>query len=84
MHFDLPPCSGGWLRVIDTALPPDHDLPARPERWSPTGAPLESRSLMLMLAAPLLAGVHLDQEARPGASTAIPLGAAGVASIATT
>ena len=49
MHFDLPPSAEGWMRVIDTALPPDEDLPDAPERWTPRGAPLESRSLMLML-----------------------------------
>jgi glycogen operon protein len=54
MHFDLPPCPAGWMRVIDTGLPADEDLPERPERWLPRGAPLESRSLMLMVAAPLL------------------------------
>ena len=59
MHFDLPPCSGGWLRVIDTALPAGQDLPEDPELWRPPGAPLESRSLMLLVAAPLLAGVRL-------------------------
>ncbi len=54
MHFDLPACPLGWLRVIDTGLPPGQDLPQRPERWLPPGAPLESRSLMLMVAEPLL------------------------------
>jgi isoamylase len=62
MHFDLPPCGAGWLRVIDTALPAGLDLPARPDRWSPPGAPLESRSLMLMLAVPLLEGIELEAE----------------------
>jgi len=56
MHFDLPACPTGWLRVIDTGLPAEEDLPERPERWLPVGAPLESRSLMLMVAAPLLQG----------------------------
>jgi glycogen operon protein len=60
MHFDLPETSAGWMRVIDTALPPDEDLPSKPERWLPRGAPLESRSLMLMVAAPLLKDVVLD------------------------
>lgn len=45
--------------MIDTALPAGQDLPERPERWSPLGAPLESRSLMLLVAAPLLEGVRL-------------------------
>ena len=54
MHFDLPQAKGGWLRVIDTALPAGDDLPARPNRWLPQGVPLESRSLTLMVAPPLL------------------------------
>jgi glycogen operon protein len=49
MHFDLPPSAAGWMRMIDTALPADQDLPDTPERWTPPGVPLESRSLMLML-----------------------------------
>ena len=61
MHFDLPASSAGWLRVIDTGLPAGDDLPARPEPWRPRGAPLESRSLMLMVAAPLLEGHDLDR-----------------------
>jgi glycogen operon protein len=54
MTFQLPPSPAGWLRVIDTALPADKDLPAVPSRWLAEAAPLESRSLMLMVAAPLL------------------------------
>ena len=57
MHFDLPACHSGWLRVIDTALPPAQALAEHPERWLPSVAPLESRSLMLMAARPLLEGV---------------------------
>jgi glycogen operon protein len=59
MHFDLPASRVGWLRVLDTALPPEEALPEHPERWLPNGAPLESRSLMLMVAAPLMEGVEL-------------------------
>jgi glycogen operon protein len=59
MHFDLPASRVGWLRVLDTALPPEEALAGRPERWLPNGAPLESRSLMLMVAAPLMEGVEL-------------------------
>jgi glycogen operon protein len=59
MHFELPSCREGWLRVIDTALPPGDDLPARAEPWLPSGAPLQSRSLMLLVAAPLLHGTTL-------------------------
>ena len=65
MHFDLPEGGSGWLRVIDTALPADQDLPARPQPWLPPGAPLESRSLMLLVAPALLDGVDLDGAAGP-------------------
>ena len=54
MQFALPPQPAGWRRVIDTAIPGDHDLPATPEPWLPATAPLESRSLMLLVARPLL------------------------------
>ena len=59
IHFDLPVCPGGWLRVIDTALPAGEDLPATPQPWKPQGAPLESRSLMLLVSARLLRDVAL-------------------------
>ncbi|MFN5695959.1 MAG: glycogen debranching protein [Cyanobacteriota bacterium] len=60
MHFDLPSSRHGWLRVIDTALPAGEELPARPEAWQQGGAPMESRSMMLMVAPALLADVDLD------------------------
>jgi glycogen operon protein len=59
MDFDLPACPSGWLRLIDTSLPPEQALPEQPERWQADGAPLESRSLMLMVSQPLLEGVRL-------------------------
>ena len=59
MHFDLPVCPSGWLRVIDTALPPDDDLPRRPQRWRPAGIPLENRSLVLLVNRTLLEGRDL-------------------------
>jgi glycogen operon protein len=59
IHFELPVCPSGWVRVIDTALPAGEDLPSRPQPWKPTGAPLESRSLMLLVAQRLLDGVEL-------------------------
>ncbi|MEB3265791.1 MAG: isoamylase [Cyanobacteriota bacterium] len=59
MHFDLPPCPAGWQRLIDTALPPGDDLPAMALPWSPAGVPLESRSLVLMVAPAALAGLEL-------------------------
>jgi glycogen operon protein len=60
IHFDLPSCQAGWLRLIDTALPPGDDLPVSPQRWSPSGAPLESRSLVLMASAALGPELVLD------------------------
>lgn len=59
MHFELPTAPEGWLRVIDTALPAGQDIPHEPSRWMHDGAPLESRSLMLMLAPHLLNGKAL-------------------------
>jgi glycogen operon protein len=49
-------CPTGWLRVIDTALPAGEDLPASFSPWKPRGAPLESRSLMLLVSSRLLKG----------------------------
>jgi glycogen operon protein len=56
VHFELPVCPTGWLRVIDTALPAGEDLPASFSPWKPRGAPLESRSLMLLVSSRLLQG----------------------------
>jgi glycogen operon protein len=50
LHFDIPNSSSGWKRVIDTGLPADEDLPAVPQVWRPPSAPMESRSLMLLVA----------------------------------
>jgi hypothetical protein len=52
-------CPAGWLRVIDTALPLDEDLPEAPQRWSPAGIPLENRSLVLLVNQNLLKGKRL-------------------------
>jgi glycogen operon protein len=59
MHFELPPIDLGWRQVIDTALPAGEDLPCEPERWSPAGVPLESRSLILMASKPLARSLKL-------------------------
>jgi glycogen operon protein len=50
MHFDLPEAATPWCRLIDTALPAGEDLPTQIERWSPSGVPLEARSLVVMVA----------------------------------
>ena len=54
IHFDLPVCPTGWLRVIDTGLPPGEDLSSQSQRWAPLGIPLESHSLVLLVSRPLL------------------------------
>jgi glycogen operon protein len=56
MDFQLPTCPAGWLRVIDTSLPADQDLPAQPESWTSPSATVANNSLMLLVAAPLLNG----------------------------
>jgi glycogen operon protein len=59
IHFDLPVAPAGWLRVIDTALPPGDDLPSRPQRWMPQGMPMESHSLALLVNRRLLEQAEL-------------------------
>jgi glycogen operon protein len=54
MRFAVPPCTSGWRRVIDTALGPDQDLPEDPPLFAESSALLQSRSLLLLLAEPLL------------------------------
>ena len=54
MNFELPAAASPWHRLIDTALPAGDDLLDVPEPWSPSGVPLESRSMVLMIAAELL------------------------------
>lgn len=66
LQFALPPQPAGWRRVIDTAIPGDHDLPATPEPWLPATAPLESRSLMLLVATPLLEDLAAPGEKEAG------------------
>ena len=57
---DIPASPTGWRRVIDTGLPPEEDLPAHPPLWRPPSAPMESRSLMLLVADGLLPDGGLD------------------------
>ena len=49
------PLTGEWSQFV---LQID-DLPSEPQPWLPLGAPLQSRSLMLLVAAPLLKGTEL-------------------------
>jgi glycogen operon protein len=59
MHFELPSCTPGWLAVINTALPAGDDLPSQPQPWYGPSSVVDSRSLVLLAAAPLLEGVSL-------------------------
>ena len=59
LSFDLPDCQAGWLRVIDTALPPGEDLPAEPQPLQTGQLPLCDRSLVLLVAEPLMRGHQL-------------------------
>jgi glycogen operon protein len=54
MTFSLPHCATGWHQVINTALPEDADLPDQPQPFHGAQASLESRSLVLLVAQPLL------------------------------
>jgi glycogen operon protein len=60
IHFDVPTCPSGWLRAIDTGLAVGEDLPAEPQAWRSLSAALESRSVMLLVARPLLEGIRLS------------------------
>jgi hypothetical protein len=52
--FELPGCQEGWLQVINTAQPAGADLPEQPVAISGGSASLQSRSLMLLVAEPLM------------------------------
>ncbi len=54
MTFAVPPSTSGWRRVIDTGLNADQALPEPSPPFADTVARLESRSLMLLVGAPLL------------------------------
>jgi len=45
--------------VINTALPAGDDLPSQPQPWYGPSSVVDSRSLVLLAAAPLLEGVSL-------------------------
>ena len=55
MQFELPPCASGWRQVINTGLGADQDLPEQPPAFNSSSAMLESRSLVLLVASPLVA-----------------------------
>lgn len=57
--FELPRCPEGWLQVIHTGQPAGADLPEQPTAISGGSAPLPSRSLLLLVAEPLMRGHQL-------------------------
>ena len=57
--FELPRCPEGWLQVINTAQPAGADLPDQPMAITGGTATLQSRSLMLLVAEPLMQGHQL-------------------------
>jgi glycogen operon protein len=59
LNFEIPDCPAGWLRVIDTGLPPGDDLPQNPQPISGSAAAMKGRSLALLVAEPLMQGHQL-------------------------
>ena len=50
MHFALPEAASPWHRLIDTARLTGDDLLIGPKQWTSSEAPLEARSLVVMIA----------------------------------
>jgi pullulanase/glycogen debranching enzyme len=59
LSFEIPHCSGDWRRVIDTHQPSGDDCPAEPIAISGSSIAMGSRSLVLLVAAPLMEGHQL-------------------------
>ena len=58
LSFELPACPAGWVPVIDTSQPPASE-PAATDAQPNGSAVLQSRSLMVLVAAPLVHGLQL-------------------------
>jgi len=54
LDFQIPACTTGWLKLIDTGLPSGDDLPAQPTTVSGATTAVQSRSLVLLAATPLM------------------------------
>jgi glycogen operon protein len=59
LSFEIPSCESGWHRVIDTHQAPGDDLPAQPQVVGGDTIPMGSRSLVLLVAQPLMHGHQL-------------------------
>jgi glycogen operon protein len=59
LSFEIPSCSSDWKRVIDTHQPTGEDLPSDAPSISGDSVAMGSRSLVLLVAAPLMEGHQL-------------------------
>ena len=59
LSFELPVPASPWMRMIDTSLPPEQDLPKEPEPFNGGEILLESRSMVLLLAREETSGLRL-------------------------
>jgi glycogen operon protein len=59
LSFEIPSCNSGWKRVIDTHQPSGEDLPAAAPSISGSSVAMGSRSLVFLVAAPLMEGYQL-------------------------
>ena len=61
LSFAIPGCAAGWQRVIDTGRPPGEELPDQPQTLSTDRIPLSNRSLVLLVAEPLMRGHRMAE-----------------------
>ena len=59
LSFEIPTCESGWNRVIDTHQAPGDDCPEQPQVVGGDTIPMGSRSLVLLVAQPLMHGHQL-------------------------
>ena len=59
LSFQIPTCESGWNRVIDTHQAPGDDCPPQPQVVGGDTIPMGSRSLVLLVAQPLMQGHQL-------------------------
>jgi hypothetical protein len=59
LSFEIPSCTTSWKRVIDTHQPAGEALPSDAPSISGNSVAMGSRSLVLLVAEPLMEGVQL-------------------------
>ncbi|MBM5820437.1 MAG: hypothetical protein FJ070_10205, partial [Cyanobacteria bacterium K_DeepCast_150m_m2_101] len=59
LSFEIPSCNSSWKRVIDTHQPSGEDLPSQAPGMTGNTVAMGSRSLVLLVAEPLMEGVQL-------------------------